>query len=83
MSIDMKKNDSVKLEIIDMNKDGLGVAKVDDMVYFVKNALYGDVVIANVTKVNKNLVYAKATNIFKVSKYRNSKKCELWRVPDF
>ena len=73
----MKKNDSVKLEIIDMNKDGLGVAKVDDMVYFVKNALYGDVVIANVTKVNKNLVYAKATNIFKVSKYRNSKKCEV------
>ena len=73
----MKKNDIVKLKIIDMNNDGLGVAKIDDIVFFVKNGLYGDLVLATITKITKNIVYAKATEVLELSKYRNEKKCKV------
>lgn len=73
----MKKNDIVKLKIIDMNNDGLGVAKIDDIVFFVKNGLYGDLVLATITKITKNIVYAKAIDFLELSKYRNEKKCKV------
>lgn len=39
----MKKNDIVDVEIVDLSHDGAGVAKHEGMVFFVENALHGNV----------------------------------------
>ena len=81
-----KKNDIVKLEIIDMSFEGLGIAKLFDIdtnrniVFFVKDALVGDNVEAVITKVNKNVIYTKALNVLKKSQYRVEPKCNVANV---
>ncbi len=71
------KNDIVNLKIIDLTNEGLGVAKIDSKVFFVKDALPLDEVRAIVTKVNKNIIYAKSIEIIKPSEYRMSPKCSI------
>ena len=71
------KNEKIELDIIDMTKDGLGVAKVDSQVFFVKNAILEDRVNAVITKVTTNVIYAKALDIVNKSKYRVESKCDV------
>ena len=71
------KNSKIELNIIDITKDGLGIAKYDEKVFFVKNALIGDVVDATITKVNKNVIYAKTDNIIKKSNFRVDDLCNV------
>lgn len=73
------KNDKVKLNIIDMTRDGLGVAKKDSKVYFVKDGIIGDEVMAIITKENGNdgLIFAKVIEILVKSKYRVPQKCAI------
>ena len=73
----MKKNDIIELKIIDITESGFGVAKKDGIVFFVKGALAGDVVNAVVTKVLKNVVYAKRVEILCKSEYRVEPICEV------
>ena len=73
----LKKNEKIKLDIIDMTKDGLGLAKLDGQVFFVKVGLVGDIVEVIVTKVANNVVYAKAISIIEKSKYRVTSKCDI------
>lgn len=71
-----EKNENVILDIVDMTYDGLGVAKVDDIVFFVKGGVVGDKVEAIVTKNNKNrLIYAKVISIKEKSPYRVEPMC--------
>ena len=63
MSDILKKNDLIKLSIIDMTKEGLGLAKDSGQVFFVKDGIVGDIVEAVVTKVDKNVIYAKTVKI--------------------
>ena len=39
----LNKNDIVEVEIVDLTHEGSGVAKVDGFVFFVDNALPGEV----------------------------------------
>ncbi|MBR4314267.1 MAG: 23S rRNA (uracil(1939)-C(5))-methyltransferase RlmD [Lachnospiraceae bacterium] len=71
------KNEKIELDIIDMTKDGLGVAKVDSQVFFVKNAILEDRVNAVITKVTTNVIYAKALDLVNKSKYRVRSKCDV------
>ena len=71
------KNEKIELDIIDMTKDGLGVAKVGSQVFFVKNAILEDKVNAVITKVTTNVIYAKALDIVNKSKYRVESKCDV------
>lgn len=71
----MKKNEKIELLITDMTKVGLGLAKVSGQVFFVKDALIGDKVLAIITKVDKNVVYAKTIKIIEASEYRVLPKC--------
>ena len=73
----LKKNDKIELDIIDMTKEGLGLAKLDGQVFFVKDGLLGDKVEAIITKVTKNIIYAKVNALIKESKYRIPSKCEV------
>ena len=48
------KNQTVKVSITDIGKNGEGIGKIDGYTLFVKDALPGDVVTAKLTKVKKN-----------------------------
>ena len=72
-----KKNDRVTLDIIDLTKEGLGIAKLDGKVFFVKDAIVGDKTSAIITKVSKNIIYAKSLEIIEPSKDRITSKCAI------
>ena len=71
------KNQKIELDIIDMTKEGLGVAKIDSLVFFVKDAIVGDKVNAIITKVAANIIYAKAQEVIVKSEYRVDSKCKV------
>ena len=71
------KNDKVNLNIIDLTNEGLGVAKKDGKVFFVKDALPLDEVNAVVTKVNKNIIYARSIEILNPSPFRVDPRCSI------
>ncbi|MGT2745356.1 23S rRNA (uracil(1939)-C(5))-methyltransferase RlmD [Streptococcus phocae subsp. phocae] len=55
----LTKNDIVEVTISDLSHDGSGVAKHDGFVFFVENALPGEVIQMRVLKVNKNSGFGK------------------------
>ena len=71
------KNEKVELTITDMTKEGLGISKISGQVFFVKDAIIGDKVVANITKVTKNIIYAKTIEILKESKLRVKPICDI------
>ena len=73
----MKKNDIVRLEIIDMISDGSGVGKIDGEVVFVPDTAVGDICDVRILKVKKNLSYGKIEKIVEKSKDRIDPKCPV------
>lgn len=67
----MEKNQIVEVEIIDLSHEGQGIAKVDGRVFFVDNALPGEVIQMRVLKVTKKIGYGKVEDWLKVSPHRN------------
>lgn len=82
----LNKNEKIILDIIDINNDGLGIAKIFDaennknIVFFVKDAILGDKVECIITKVANNVIFAKTINIIKKSQYRVEPKCKVHNV---
>lgn len=74
-----KKDDVLKLQIEDMGVDGEGIGKVENVTFFVKDAVVGDVVTAKVMKMKKNYGYARLLEIVEPSPYRAEPKCEFHR----
>lgn len=71
----MEVNDKIKVEIVDLSHDGLGVAKVDGYTLFVDGALVGEKVNAEVTEMGKNYGFAKLISIVDKSPYRVKPIC--------
>ncbi|MFS9366893.1 23S rRNA (uracil(1939)-C(5))-methyltransferase RlmD [Streptococcus parasanguinis] len=67
----LKKNEIVTVEIVDLTHEGAGVAKVDGLVFFVENALPGEVIRMRVLKVNKKIGYGKVEEYLEKSPNRN------------
>ena len=67
----LKKNEIVDVEIVDLTHEGAGVAKVDGLVFFVENALPGEVIRMRVLKVNKKIGYGKVEESLEKSPHRN------------
>ena len=59
----LNKNQSVTLDITDINNLGCGVGRVDGMVVFVKGAVSGDRVEAKIIKTNKSFAVGKLESI--------------------
>ena len=74
----MEKNDIIHLEIIDNGMNFEGIAKKDNLVVFVPNAIIGERVSARVIKVNKNYAIAKIEEIETKSRYRVAPFCEVF-----
>lgn len=67
----LKKNDIVEVDIVDLTHEGAGVTKVDGLVFFVENALPGEVIRMRVLKVNKKIGYGKVEEYLEKSPHRN------------
>ena len=67
----LKKNEIVTVEIVDLTHEGAGVAKVDGLVFFVENALPGEIIRMRVLKVNKKIGYGKVEEYLEKSLHRN------------
>ncbi len=63
-------------EIIDITEEGYGIAKKDNVVYFIKNAYLGEIVsIKNIEK-KKNYYIAEKDSVIKKSDYEIISKCK-------
>ena len=74
----MKVLDVLDFNIVDVDYLGLGIAKVDGFPVFIDNALPGEIVRAEVSRVTKNLATAKNLKILKKSENRNDKICPYY-----
>ena len=67
----LNKNAIVEVEIVDLTHEGAGVAKVDGFVFFVDNALPGEVIKMRVLKLKKNIGFGKVEEYATLSPNRN------------
>lgn len=70
----------VEMTIEDLTHDGRGVAKWNDKVVFVQNALPGEVVMAKLNRKTRNYNEALAVEVLKASADRVEPKCEFYSV---
>ncbi|QIB68666.1 23S rRNA (uracil(1939)-C(5))-methyltransferase RlmD [Aminipila butyrica] len=71
----MEKGQKCQLQIDDMSNEGQGIGRSEGMAIFVKDAIPGDTVLAEITKVKKNYAFAIASEILQPSPYRIDKEC--------
>lgn len=71
----IKINQKIEVEIVDVNYEGNGVAKVDGVVIFVSNALTGEVILVKIDKVGKNFGTAHPIHFIKLSDKREKQLC--------
>ncbi|WP_128837336.1 23S rRNA (uracil(1939)-C(5))-methyltransferase RlmD, partial [Streptococcus sp. DD11] len=67
----LKKNDVIEVEIVDLSHEGAGIAKIDGLVFFVENALPGELIHMRVLKVNKKIGFGKVEEFLRTSDQRN------------
>ena len=76
----MEKGQIVELKIEDMSAEGRGIGKIYDgergFAVFVKDAVLGDLVRAELTKVKKNYAFARVTEVLEPSSVRQESFCE-------
>ena len=51
----LKRGQEIKLTISDLAFGGRGISKLDDLVFFVKDAIPNQEVIAKISKIKKNM----------------------------
>lgn len=75
----MKKNDIVELEILDNGMNFEGIARVDNKVVFVPEAIKGERVMAKIIKVNNSFCIGKIQEITKKSDDRAVPFCSVYK----
>ena len=76
----MKINGELLVDIIDNDNIGNGIAKQNNLVIFVKEALKGEKIKVRITNIKKNYAYARIIEILKESKYREKSKCPYYNI---
>ncbi len=74
----MKKNDTVTLEITGMTTEGNGVGRYEGQAIFVPLTAPGDVIEANITKLQKNYAYGIIGKIISPSECRKKNDCDVF-----
>jgi len=64
----------------DLSHDGLGIARIDGFLVFVKDALPGERVVARITNVKKNYGHAEALDKIKTTADRTTPPCPLFEA---
>ena len=75
----LKKNDSFETEITDISDEGAGIGRAAGLVWFIKDALPGDLVEAAVTKRKKNYGFARLVRVLRPSPDRTGARCGIAR----
>lgn len=75
----MQKNDVFKIEITDIGVNGEGIGKIEGYPLFVKDAVIGDVIEANLIKAKKNYGYGRLMKILSPSPHRVRPVCPMAR----
>ena len=70
--------DKYRVEIIDEDNIGNGISKVDNFVIFINNALKGEILDIEITKINKHYAIGKIINIVKKSNKRIDVICKYY-----
>lgn len=73
--MEIKKNDRFELKIEDMSEDGSGIGKQDGYIWFVKDALIGDVVEVSAMKMKKNYGFARMVRVIAPAPGRTEARC--------
>lgn len=73
--MEIKKNDCFELKIEDMSEDGAGIGKQDGYIWFVKDALIGDVVEVSAMKMKKNYGFARLVRVITPAPGRTEARC--------
>lgn len=78
--MDIKKNDKFVITIEDMSEDGAGIGKLDGYIWFVKDALIGDMIEASAMKMKKNYGFARLVRVLEPAPGRVEAKCPVARA---
>ena len=78
--MEIKKNDKFVITIEDMSEDGAGIGKLDGYIWFVKDALIGDVIEASAMKMKKNYGFARLVKVLEPAPGRVEAKCPVARA---
>ncbi len=76
----MKINDKYLVEIIDEDNIGNGVAKINNFVIFIKNALLGEKIEIIIEQIKKNYSIGRINKIIESSEYRIKEKCPYYNL---
>lgn len=74
-----QKDMELELVIEDIGVDGEGIGKKEGVIFFVKDAVPGDCVLAKIMKMKKNYGYARLLQVLEPSPYRVEPRCEYYR----
>ncbi len=74
----MKERKEVEVRIDSIAFEGIAIGRVDGKVYFIKNAVPGDKVIAYINKSKKNYAEGKVKEYIELSTDRTEPKCEYF-----
>lgn len=77
--MEIRKNDEFELTIEDMSEDGAGIGKQDGYIWFVKDAVIGDRILARAMKMKKSYGFARLMKILEASKERVEPLCPVAR----
>ena len=67
------------MKIEDIGSDGAGIGKYDGMIFFVKDTVIGDYVVAKIIKMKKSYGYARLMEIKEASPVRVKPRCVFAR----
>lgn len=76
--MELKKNDFLNIEIIDIGTNGEGIGKIDNFTIFVENALPKEFVKIKILKLKKSYGYGKLIEILKPSPFRIEPPCQYY-----
>lgn len=77
--MNIKKNDVFEVIIEDMSESGEGVGKLDGYIWFIKDAVIGDLIEAKAMKMKKNYGFARLMKVLKPSPARVEERCAVAR----
>jgi len=76
---ELNKNDFVVVDITDIGTDGEGIGKVNGFPLFIKDAVIGDTVEAQIVKTKKQYAYGRVNKVIIPSPFRVQPRCEFHR----
>lgn len=76
----MKLNDILEIKIVDINHNGNGIAKINNIPIFVRGAITGDIVKIKITKITKKYTQGEVLSFIEKSPNHEEVKCPFYET---